>query len=291
VYAGSRTTAVTVRAIEEMNLIATITSHDQAAAYSACASRPISVYVKVDVGLERLGLQSDDAGRSIQAMSRMPNLQIDGLYAHMHWPAAGSSAYLDWQFARFKRVLDELRELNIDVAVRFVASSAVLVASTEMMLNAIDPGHLIYGLLPSGPQSMKLEVRPAFVSLKSELIHVRAVRRVEFADLAPFAVGDVTRLGVIPIGSADGMSTVNCGQVLVRGRRAPILASPSLEHTRIDLTQVPDARPGDEVVIVGRQNGAEISHDEVRHHQKFASQAALALQVSGSVQRLYTRGH
>ena len=66
------------------------------------------------------------------------------------------------------------------------------------------------------------------------------------------------RLGVVPIGSADGMLWLNAGRVLVRGQFAPLVSSPSLEHTRIDLTGIPDAVVGDEVVIIGRQ-GATIN--------------------------------
>ena len=73
----------------------------------------------------------------------------------------------------------------------------------------------------------------------------------------------LTNKSVIPIGSADGMLWLNAGRVLVRGREVPIVSSPSLEHTRIDLTSVPDAVVGDEVVIIGRQGHLEITQAEV----------------------------
>jgi len=71
------------------------------------------------------------------------------------------------------------------------------------------------------------------------------------------------RLGVVPMGSADGLRWLHAGRVLVRGRAAPIIGAPSLEHARIDLTGVPDACVGDEVVIIGRQGDLEISQAEV----------------------------
>ena len=75
------------------------------------------------------------------------------------------------------------------------------------------------------------------------------------------------RLGVIPMGLADGLAWLNAGRVLVRGVAAPIVTGPNLEHTRIDLTGVPEARVGDEVVIIGRQGEAEITAAEVgRRH-------------------------
>ena len=87
--------------------------------------------------------------------------------------------------------------------------------------------------------------------------------RERFAELAPFPVTAPMRLGVIPIGSADGLTSLHVGRVLVRGHAVSIVTKPSLENTRIDLTDVPDARVGDEVVIIGRQGDAEITIAEV----------------------------
>jgi len=97
------------------------------------------------------------------------------------------------------------------------------------------------------------------------------------------------RLGVVPIGSADGMRWLHAGQVLVRGCTAPIVASPSLEHTRIDLTGVPDARVGDEVVIIGRQGDLEISPAEVASRHGLGLHH-VATTVGPRVARVYVSG-
>jgi alanine racemase len=76
------------------------------------------------------------------------------------------------------------------------------------------------------------------------------------------------RLGVIPLGSADGLLHLHAGHVLAGGRPIPLLGAPSLEHTRVDLTAVPDARVGDEVVVIGRQGDAEITLSQVAAHQR-----------------------
>ena len=96
------------------------------------------------------------------------------------------------------------------------------------------------------------------------------------------------RVGVLPIGLSDGMRFLNCGQVLIRGRRMSILGVPSLEHTRLDLTDLPEAEVGDEVVIIGEQGDAQISPEEViaRNGLKIAE---LALAVQESVPRVYLK--
>src|SRR5262249_58517497 len=126
-------------------------------------------------------------------------------------------------------------------------------------LNAVDPGRMLYGVIMPG-ETPPVPIRPTFRALTSRVISLKELTpRERFADHAPFPVKAPMRLGVIPIGSADGLSWLHAGRVLVRGRAVPIVSGPSLEHTRIDLTEVPDARIGDEVVIIGRQGGAEVT--------------------------------
>jgi len=94
------------------------------------------------------------------------------------------------------------------------------------------------------------------------------------------------RLGVVPMGTADGLRWLHAGRVLVRGRAVPLVGSPSLEHTRVDLTAVPDAAVGDEVVIIGRQGDEAITPGEVAAHQGL-SPHHIATTVGPRVTRLY----
>ena len=103
----------------------------------------------------------------------------------------------------------------------------------------------------------------------------------------PVPLRDNLRVGVIPIGLRDGMASVACGSVLASGRCVPILGPISLEHTRVDLTGVPEARVGDEVVIVGQQGATAIRPEEVIAHHRLAVKPELAMAIRGSVQRVY----
>jgi alanine racemase len=109
--------------------------------------------------------------------------------------------------------------------------------------------------------------------------------RERFAAQAPFPVPGPMRLGVIPLGAADGLGQLHAGRVLVRGQAAPVLGVPSLEHTRIDLSPVPAARVGDEVVVIGRQGDATISPAEVSAKQRLP-QHQLAPLVGPRIERV-----
>jgi alanine racemase len=148
---------------------------------------------------------------------------------------------------------------------------------------------MLYGCSPQD-LAEPVGLRPAFRALKTRLIEAKDLTpRERFAEAAPFPIRRPMRLGVIPIGTGDGFHRLHAGRVLVRGRSVPILARPSLEHTRIDLTTVPDAAVGDEVVLIGRQGAAEIDVEEVaRRHG--ADPFALALGIGPRVARVYLRG-
>ena len=271
-------------------LIPTITDLDEARAYAAAAREPLSVFVKVDAGLERLGVPAEQAVKVITAIAELPGLRLGGVCTHLH-PAGADSAYINWQFGRFTSVLDGLAAAGVEVPVKLAASSPLVMQHRHTYLNAVDPGSMLYGLpsrftarrrrCRSCPSSARS--RPASSTVKDLL------PRERFAAEAPFPVPTPMRLGIIPLGTADGMATLHDGRVLVRGRAVPILSGPSLEHTRVDLTAVPEARVGDEVVVIGRQGEAEITQAEVAARHGLAPHG-VALGVRERVARVYLSG-
>jgi alanine racemase len=244
-------------------LIPTLVDLEGARAYAEAAEGSCDVFVKVDVGLERLGVPAEQAVKIITAMLELPRLRLAGLCAHPHAPDHADPAYALWQLGRFTAVVDDLESRCVRVPIRLLAASPFVLKFPQTYLNAVDPGRMLYGITFPGETS-PVPLRPTFRALTSRVIALKELApRERFAELAPFPVTAPLRLGVIPMGSADGLAWLHAGRVLVRGRAAPIIGGPSLEHTRIDLTQVPDAQIGDEVVIIGRQGNAEITAAEV----------------------------
>jgi alanine racemase len=243
-------------------LTPTLVDLDAAGAYAQAATGPCDIFVKIDVGLERLGVPAEQAVKTITAMLELPHLRLGGLCAHPH--AHGTDpAYIEWQLGRFTAVVDELEARGIAVPIRLFAASPFVLRFPQTYLNAVDPGRMLYGITFAG-ETTPMPLRPVFHALVTRVIALKELTpRERFAEQAPFPVTAPMRLGVIPMGLADGLAWLHAGRVLVRGRAAPILTGPNLEHTRIDLTGVPDARVGDEVVIIGRQGDEEITIAEV----------------------------
>ena len=244
-------------------LTPTVVDLESARAYAEAATGPCELFVKIDVGLERLGVVPEGAVKLVTAMLELPNLRLGGLCAHPHAPGGADGAYADWQLGRFTAVVDELEARGVRVPIRLLAASPFVLRYPQSYLNAVDPGRMLYGMTMKDEHA-PTPLRPTFHALATRVIALKEITpRERFADMAPFPVSAPMRLGVIPMGLADGLLWLHADRVLVRGRPAPILATPSLEHTRIDLTAIPDAQVGDEVVIIGRQGGAEITLAEV----------------------------
>jgi alanine racemase len=260
---------------------------DAAVAVRGTARRPTQVVVEVDVGLERLGVGVAQAAALVKDVSALSGIKLIGMTTHLH--GIGPPDYLEWQLARFKDVMDVLAADGVVPELRLAESSATLGVGSHPWFNAVDPGHLLYGLLPRGRVDRPVWLRNALIRITSRLLQVKGVDRQEFASESPIGREEAARIGVIPIGIADGLRALSCGEVLVRGRRCRLVGNLSLEHARVDLSDVPDAERGDEVVVVGTQGEQEITPAEVEGANGLAS-AGLVLAAGASVQRVYLRG-
>lgn len=280
-YAGPLLSPALVEAIDAFDIVPTVTGPPDAEAIAASAPCR-AVAVKIDVGLTRLGAPAGPVARRTIAHTRALGLRVRIVYTHMHGTSAGdAAAHAAWQFERFRA-----STAAADGAMRMAASSFALQMTGDMDLDAVDPGHLLFGVHPPGPVSGRLALRPALIKLASRLIQVRDVTRDEHGPHAPFDPAGVERLGVLPIGRADGAHLVHAGAVLVRGRRARVLGEIAAEYTRLDLTGI-DATAGDEAVLVGAQGAEAIGIAEIVAARALRGAGDLAMSVSPRVPRTY----
>ena len=285
-YGGVLPEPSAARLFAEYRLTCTIGDVESARAWSSACVEELRVFLKVDVGLERLGVSAERAGTFAHDVSTLQGIRIDGVYTHLH--GGDAPGYLGWQLDRFDRALDEILQAGIEPTVRLAESSVSLGSERRPRLNAVDPGHLLYGFVPAGRARPPVGFRPAFVALRTRVLQVKAVERPGFWPESPMPVREDMRIAVIPLGRADGLGRLHCGEVLVRGRRAPIVGRLSLEHTRIDVTEIADCVAGDEVVVIGRQGHEEISVEEAAAHHDLDG-VGLTLEVRPSVARVYRR--
>lgn len=252
--------------VERERLTITISSVEEAQAWNAAASRPLDAFVKVDVGALRAGVLPRQAAELARSLGALPMLRIAGAYAHLHLPdPAAMRDYAQWQFGNFNQAAAAIEECGLQLPVRMVSGTAALLEFPEMDLQAVDPGRALFGIGFEGVRR-RIELRPALVGWRARLL---IVKQIEPADVrphgAPFPLRSGQRIGVIPVGWGDGLPRrlPSEASALVRGRRVSLLPPSHFEHVRVDLTDVPDARYGDEVVLLGTQSGGGIALDEI----------------------------
>ena len=229
------------------------------AAAAAARSCRLGVHVKVDTGMNRFGFRHDNLRRTMPALGAggAGSLLVQAMYTHFATAESTDHPLFDRQRDCFETVRAALPELGIGGAWSHAANSAALLRDRRTWYDAVRPGLLLYGIVPP-PLESTIAVRPV-LSLRSRVVAVKGMRAGETAGYgARFAAGRAMRAAVIPAGYADGLDLRLAGaaSVLVRGRRAPIMAV-SMDSTTVDVTDV-DASPGDPVVIIGEQGGDRI---------------------------------
>lgn len=242
--------------------IPTITSLDGARAVAAAVTGEAPIYIKVDAGLGRLGIPIASAIEVIRAIHELPHLQLQGLYTHVSFKDDVGRSWAAGRLAEFDRLVADLNAQGIDFAVTQARASSAVLSGLDDRCNAVCIGHALFGLYPFPiERACTQELSPVIRQLSSQLIQV--TRHGQGADLAianEFSLDRDRIIGVLPVGLAHGIGRPapgNTGEVLVRGRRVPILAV-SLEHTTVDLTRCPDAEVADAVMLVGQDEGASL---------------------------------
>lgn len=248
-------------AVERERLTVTLSSIDEAVAWNAAASGTISAFIKIDVGALRAGVLPREVAALGNALRDLRRLRIAGAYAHLHLPDPSQMrSYGEWQFGNFKQAVAALREGGVETLVQMVSGTAAVLAFPYMDLDAVDPGRALFGLGFTGVKR-PLDLWPALVGLRTRLLLAKDVHGADVGEFAPpFALRPGQRVGVIPVGWGDGLPRrlPESAIVLVRGRRVRLLAPSHFEHVRVDLTDAPDARYGDEVVLLGSQHDERI---------------------------------
>ncbi|GBD85218.1 alanine racemase [bacterium BMS3Abin02] len=248
------------------NLTPTVYRAEFAAALSEVAPRTIPVHVKVDTGMHRVGAAIDDAPDLIRRVVADPHLQLDGVWTHFA-VADEDDPFTEVQLERFAGVLADLDTLEIDVPVRHAANTAGAIRFPQARFDMVRVGIGMYGINPAPDLITDVSLRPA-MRIVSEVAMVRrypAGVRPSYGRRRPLS--EEATVVTIPIGYADGLprSLASDGEVLIAGRRHRLAGNVTMDQILVDVDDTP-VKVGDEVVLIGSQNGDEITATEWAGH-------------------------
>jgi alanine racemase len=248
----------------------------------------LRVHLKLDTGATRLGILPADLDSVITLMKRTGALRIEGAFTLLASAADPASPVTDRQLAIFHDAVARLRAAGFDLPINHVANSAAIVLRQDAHLNLMRPGLALYGLPPVPAVRERLELKPV-MTFKTRLMQLKRVPAATGVSYGhTFTTPRASTIGVLPVGYADGYrrGLQHGGEVLIRGRRAPVVGAICMDLTMIDLTGVAEAQVGDEVILWGTSGEASLSVNDVARIARTISYEMLCT-VGRRVARVY----
>jgi alanine racemase len=231
----------------------------------AAGRRDYPIHLKIDSGATRLGIIPDDLPVAIDALRCARSLRLEGVCTLLANAGDPSSPITDAQLTVFRDALKTLEAAGLRPPIVHVANSAALVLREDSHYNLARPGLAIYGLPPVAAVRERVALRPV-MTFKTRVMQTKRVPAGSGVGYGhTFIAPRETLIGVLPVGYADGYrrGLQHGGEVLVRGHRAAVVGAVSMDLTTVDLTDVPGAAVGDEVILWGGVGEAMISVNDV----------------------------
>ena len=224
----------------------------------------LPVHIEVDTGMGRGGTMHTEALNFVQEILKLKNIIMEGIFSHFA-SSEKMIPYNKMQWKHFSDLLADLESRGIHIPIRHIDNSGAILNYPDFKLNMVRPGLMTYGIYPAPENESKARLAPV-MSFKTGVILLK--------DFPPgygigynstFVTSRPTRIATIPVGYGDGYAFIlsNQGTALIRGKRAPIVGRISMDMCTVDVTDIPECRIGDEVVLLGRQGKEYISANEI----------------------------
>lgn len=230
---------------------------------SEISHRKAKVHLKIDTGMERIGVSHKFAVEFVRRVAMMNNIDIVGLYSHF------SSSDDDLEFSalqleRFQVIIHELKKLGIEIQLKHIANSASVINNLDSHFDLVRPGLILYGITPFPGSGVHVPIRPV-LKLSSKVVFIKRVPAgTGISYNRKYYTDKDCNVVTVPIGYGDGYSRIltNRGHVLIRGKRYPIIGAVCMDQLMVNMGD-DTAAFGDEVVLIGGMENETITAWEI----------------------------
>lgn len=252
------------------NLEQTVSSYEYAKDLSDVAvgmNSNINIHIAVDTGMGRIGfLPSEESINEVEAISKLPNIKIVGVFTHFSVADEEDKSYTKYQINKFNDFINELEKREVNLGCKHASNSAGILDVEEAHLDAVRPGIIMYGYYPSDEvKKEKIKIKPS-LTLKSQIVHVKTLSKGEYISYGrKFKTERESIIATLPIGYADGYTRAlyNKAKVIVNGKLAPVVGRICMDQCMVDVTDVGPVKVGDEVILLGEENGVVFNADNI----------------------------
>lgn len=240
--------------------------------------RRLPAHIKVNTGMNRFGFSWREQCQWATELTKLQGLEWAGILSHFAQSDEADKTFAHLQLARFQKAVSALNHVGICPTLRHICNSGGFLDLPDAHLDMVRIGILAMGVFPS-KVCRRIDGLRTVLSVKAR---ITATQPLEEGDTVGygmrFCANSTRRIGVVPLGYGDGFPRVrNEGNVLIAGKRAPVVGGVSMDALTVDLTDIPEAGVGSEVVVLGRQGGDEISiHDVAALHRSVSYHALVS---------------
>jgi len=252
----------------DYNLIATVCDLENANLLAKLArekSSEVSIMVKIDTGMGRLGWRVEEAADFIGKIISIPGLKLQGIFTHLAKAEDKDQTFTHHQVQRLTAVADWAQRIGLVFPFISAANSAGIVNMAAGHFNLVRPGIVLYGLPPASNFEVPFSLQPA-MKLKTKVAFIKEVPAgTPIGYGGTYVTPRKTFVATLPVGYADGYSRhlSNKAEVLIGGKRRKVIGNVCMDQIMVDVGPAGDVRMGDEVVLFGRQGAEEITVTEL----------------------------
>ena len=261
-----------VRHLVEYDITPVVCDSENARAINTAAQeagKTVEVFIAVDTGMGRIGYLYDDTDHTIpdiRKISRLSNVKIKGLFSHMATADAYDKGFAKEQEARFKKFYEKVTEAGIELPMKTLANSASIMELASIHFDAVRPGIVLYGCYPSNEVERDLLKIQQVMSVKANIVHLKEVP-VGFSCGygRKFVATRPSKIATIALGYADGYPRPYSSQakVIVNGKLCPVAGNICMDQFMVDVTDVPNVKVGDEIIVMGSDGKNTISAEDI----------------------------
>lgn len=283
-----------VEAAVRHNVTLTVFTDDvikETIAWAERLKREARVHVKIDTGMSRVGVTSEEEALSLAMQAKASSyVTLEGIFTHFADADNEDAAFTELQFDRFLRIIQTLEEQGVTVPIRHCCNSAATIRYPHMHLDMVRVGISLYGLSPSRSMSGRVQPLRQAMHFRTRIAATKQLRpNTPIGYGCTYTTVRDSLIATIPVGYADGLPRLlsNRGCALIRGRKVPLVGNVCMDQVMLDVTDVPGIEPGEEVVLFGNSESTVLSADELAA-QTGTIGYEIVCQVGKRVPRIYT---
>jgi alanine racemase len=220
--------------------------------------RLAKIHIAVDTGMGRIGfLPTREQAKEVHRITKLEGVKVVGIFTHFATADEKDKSYANLQIKRFNEFNVYLEELGVTIYFKHVSNSAAIIDFSSLPYGGVRAGIMLYGYYPSNyVNKNSVNLKPV-MSLKSRIIHVKKIREGDYVSYGRlYRAPRESLIGTLPIGYADGFSRLLTGKAkaIINGKIVPIVGRICMDQCMVDVTDVPNIKVGDEVILMGKDD-------------------------------------